>query len=101
MSRRHQDTVCLEREAQIKIKESLKKRDQEVEKMYADMWERDRQIKAQREEDEARAQLESNRETLRVCITYIIPCTLTIESAYNFYFFYFNIQNYIILKGHP
>lgn len=36
------------------------------ERMYAEMWEKDRQAKCRREEMEAAQQLERNRETLKV-----------------------------------
>ena len=48
------------------MKAEQTKREQEIEKLYADMWEDDRTVKAIREEQAAKEQMESNRETLRV-----------------------------------
>lgn len=72
LSKRHQDEVCTERSEQIRIKEAQKKQEQQIEKMYADLWEKDVRAKKQREEDEAKEQMERNRETLRVRILFIL-----------------------------
>ncbi|EDO36212.1 predicted protein, partial [Nematostella vectensis] len=66
LSRRHQDEVFSERSDQIRMKNEQKQREKDLEKMYADLWERDVKAKAQREEQEAMEQMERNRETLRV-----------------------------------
>lgn len=66
MSKRHQDDVFTERSDQIRMKEEQKKREKDIEAMYADLWEKDVQAKKLREEQEAYEQMERNRETLRV-----------------------------------
>ncbi|KAK3736556.1 hypothetical protein QZH41_018279 [Actinostola sp. cb2023] len=38
----------------------------DIEQMYADLWEKDVQAKKQKEESDAKEQMERNRETLRV-----------------------------------
>jgi len=48
------------------MKESQKQHQQNIEQMYADLWEQDIQAKKQREEAEANEQQERNREMLRV-----------------------------------
>lgn len=68
LSKRQRDDVFTERHEQLRMKAEQKKRDGEIEKLYADMWEQDRQMKALREEKTAQEQMESNRETLRVGI---------------------------------
>ena len=60
MSRRHQDEVCVDRGEQIAIKMRLEKARQEEERMYADMWEKDRLAKAAREEKEVQEQVKRN-----------------------------------------
>jgi hypothetical protein len=72
LSRRHQDEVFTERSEQIRMKEDQKKHDQEIEAMYADLWEKDVQAKKLREEQDAFEQMERNRETLRVRIMKIL-----------------------------
>lgn len=67
LSKRQRDDVFTERHEQLRMKAEQKKRDEEIEKLYADMWEQDRQVKALREEKTAQEQMERNRETLRVC----------------------------------
>nr|CAB3228135.1 coiled-coil domain-containing protein 11-like [Phallusia mammillata] len=68
LSRRHQDEVCIDRMNQLAIKSDLERRRQEEERMYAELWEKDRLAKAAREEMEAQQQIERNRamvDTLR------------------------------------
>ncbi|XP_076801276.1 cilia- and flagella-associated protein 53-like isoform X1 [Clavelina lepadiformis] len=68
LSRRHQDEVCVDRMHQLAIKADLERRKQEEERMYAELWEKDRLAKAAREELEAQQQIERNRamvDTLR------------------------------------
>ncbi|XP_031565537.1 cilia- and flagella-associated protein 53-like [Actinia tenebrosa] len=66
LSKRHQDDVFTERSDQIRMKEEQKKREKEIESMYADLWEKDVQAKKLREEQAAHEQMERNRETLRI-----------------------------------
>ena len=46
---------------QLAIKADLERRKQEEERMYAELWEKDRLAKAAREELEAQQQIERNR----------------------------------------
>ena len=48
------------------MKQAVKKHEQDIEQMYADLWEKDVQAKKQKEESDAKEQMERNRETLRV-----------------------------------
>ena len=66
LSKRHQDEVCRDRAEQLRLKEEERKKEREVEGMYARLWEEDRQTKCKREEMEAALQIERNREMLKV-----------------------------------
>lgn len=66
LSKQNQDMVCAERLEQLRMKEEQAREQKEFEDMYADLWERDRQQKMNREEREAKAAHERNRETLDV-----------------------------------
>ena len=44
----------------------MQKREKEIERMYSEQWEKDRLAKAEREEMEAKEQVERNREMLEV-----------------------------------
>lgn len=66
LSKRHQDEVCRDRAEQLRLKQEEKKREQEVEQMYAKLWDDDRQAKCKREEIEAALQIERNRDMLKV-----------------------------------
>lgn len=46
---------------QIAIKSDMEKMNQDEERMYADLWEKDRLMKAAREEREAQEQIKRNR----------------------------------------
>lgn len=61
MSRRHQDEVCVDRMHQIAVKADLERMRQEEEWMYANLWEKDRLMKAAREEKETQEQIKRNR----------------------------------------
>ena len=67
LSKRHQDEVCRDRAEQLRLKEEERKKEQEVEMMYAQLWDEDRQAKCKREEMEAALQIERNRDILKVC----------------------------------
>ena len=60
------DELFIERETQIAEKMSKHQEDQEIEHMYAELWEQDRLAKAKREEQEAQEQMERNREMVEV-----------------------------------
>ena len=66
LSKRHQDEVCKDRAEQLRLKEEERKKQQEVEQMYARLWDEDRQTKCKREEMESALQIERNREMLKV-----------------------------------
>lgn len=65
-SKRNQDEVCRERNEQILLKEEERKQQEEIEKMFANLWERDRLLKSEREEQDAKDQIGRNRESLKV-----------------------------------
>ena len=65
-SKQNQDQVCQERNEQILLKEEERKRQEEIEKMYTNLWETDRIAKSEREEDEEKNLIERNRECLKV-----------------------------------
>lgn len=67
-SKRNQDQVCHERNEQMLLKQEEKNRQEEVEKMYADLWATDRIAKSEREEQEEKNSIERNRECLKVSI---------------------------------
>jgi hypothetical protein len=50
------------------LKQEEKNRQEEVEKMYADLWATDRIAKSEREEQEEKNSIERNRECLKVSI---------------------------------
>jgi hypothetical protein len=50
------------------LKQEEKNRQEEVEKMYADLWATDRIAKSEREEQEEKNLIERNRECLKVSI---------------------------------
>ncbi|KAK7115865.1 cilia- and flagella-associated protein 53-like [Littorina saxatilis] len=66
LSKREQDIVCAERLEQLKLKGEEAKEQKAYDEMYAQLWEKDRQEKMAREEREAHAAHERNRETLDV-----------------------------------
>ena len=61
LSKRHQDTVCLERLEQLRQKEQIAHEKRAQEDMYAKLWEQDMLAKAAREEREAKDLHERNR----------------------------------------
>ena len=66
VSKRECNLVASERMKQLRDKEILAKRKEEEERMYADLWYADIRAKADREEEEARKRMESNRGLLEV-----------------------------------
>ena len=58
--------MCQERNEQILLKEEERKRQEETEKMYTNLWETDRIAKSEREEQEEKNLIERNRECLKV-----------------------------------
>lgn len=66
LSKREQDIVCAERIEQLRFRDDQKREQKAYDDMYADLWEQDRQEKMAREEREAKAAHERNRETLDV-----------------------------------
>ncbi|XP_067667219.1 cilia- and flagella-associated protein 53-like [Haliotis asinina] len=66
LSKRQQDQVCAERLDQLRYKEEIEIEKAAQDQMYAQLWEEDRLKKAEREEREAKAQHERNREVLDV-----------------------------------
>lgn len=60
------DELFDERKVQVAEKWGILKERQEIEQMYADLWEQDRMAKAKREEEEAQQQMERNREMVDV-----------------------------------
>lgn len=66
LSKRHQDTVCLERLEQLRQKEQIAHEKRAQEDMYAKLWEQDMLAKAAREEREAKDLHERNRNVLDV-----------------------------------
>ncbi|XP_071952788.1 cilia- and flagella-associated protein 53-like [Antedon mediterranea] len=62
LSRRHMDEVCTERFEQLRMKSEMQMQKRDEDKMYADLWEQDRQAKALREADESQKQHERNKE---------------------------------------
>ena len=73
-SKQNQDQVCHERNEQLLLKEEAKRRQEEMEKMYADLWESDRVAKSEREEQEEKNLIERNRECLKVGTAVIDVC---------------------------
>uniref|UniRef100_A0A8C4X576 Cilia- and flagella-associated protein 53 n=1 Tax=Erpetoichthys calabaricus TaxID=27687 RepID=A0A8C4X576_ERPCA len=66
MSRRHTEQVFSERMAQLNLKEQILQKQKEEEQFFADLWEKDRQAKAEREEQQVQKRAERMRETLDV-----------------------------------
>ena len=66
VSKRECNIVASERMKQLRDKEILAKRKEEEERMYADLWYADIKAKADREEEDARRRMESNRGLLEV-----------------------------------
>jgi len=66
LSKREQDIVCAERLEQLRQKDDAAREKKAYDAMYAQLWEKDRQEKMAREEREAQAAHERNRETLDV-----------------------------------
>ena len=65
-SKQNQDQICHERNEQLLLKEEAKKREEEMDKMYTELWETDRIAKSEREEQEEKNLIERNRECLKV-----------------------------------
>lgn len=65
-SKRNQDEICRERNEQILLKEEERRQQEETEKIFSNLWERDRLLKSEREEQDAKDQIERNRESLKV-----------------------------------
>ncbi|KAG5272052.1 hypothetical protein AALO_G00161150 [Alosa alosa] len=61
-TRRRQDEVCTERAAQIHSREESHRRRADEERLFAQLWESDRQAKQERESQEALRQHQSNAE---------------------------------------
>ena len=66
ISKRNLDEIFTERQQQLKFKDDKKYQDAEVEQFYADLWEKDRVAKIQKEEIQAEEQMERNKEMLEV-----------------------------------
>ncbi|KAK6494415.1 cilia- and flagella-associated protein 53 [Huso huso] len=66
MTHRRQGEVCSDRKVQLAMKEEIRKAEKEQEKLFADLWDKDRLAKEAREEQEALKQMERNREVLDV-----------------------------------
>jgi len=66
ISKRNLDEIFTERQQQLKFKDDKKYQDAEVEQFYADLWEKDRVAKIQKEEIQAQEQMERNKEMLEV-----------------------------------
>ena len=65
-SQRQRDELFDEREAQLSEKVKKKEQEEEIEQMYAELWDQDRQAKAHREELQAKEQMERNRDMVKV-----------------------------------
>ena len=65
-SRIKRDELFAERKTQIAEKMGKKEQEQEIEQMYAELWEQDRLAKAKREEEDEQQQMERNREMIEV-----------------------------------
>ncbi|KAM8967692.1 cilia- and flagella-associated protein 53-like [Pelodytes ibericus] len=61
--------VCTERMAQLVLKDQLNRQREEEEKLFAELWEKDRIAKGERNEKDAKKQKELNREMLDVLHT--------------------------------
>ncbi|KAK2827299.1 hypothetical protein Q7C36_018225 [Tachysurus vachellii] len=62
--RQHQDEVCTERAAQIQTRREERRLQQEEEMLFAQLWEKDRQAKEQREDLKVQRQKENNLQQL-------------------------------------
>lgn len=62
--RQHQDEVCTERAAQIQTRREERQLQQEEEMLFAQLWEKDRQAKEQREDLKVQRQKENNLQQL-------------------------------------
>ncbi|XP_053313939.1 cilia- and flagella-associated protein 53 [Spea bombifrons] len=62
----HQNEVCTERKAQLVLKEELNRQRKEEDNLFAQLWEKDRMAKVEREEKDTQRQKELNREMLDV-----------------------------------
>lgn len=58
--KRRQDEVCTERAAQVRTKEEVQRMQQEEDRLFAQMWESDRQAKEERHNQEIQRQRENN-----------------------------------------
>lgn len=58
--KRRQDEVCTERESQIRTKEEVRRMREEEDRLFAQMWESDRQAKEERHNQEIQRQRENN-----------------------------------------
>lgn len=65
-SKMKQDELFNERKTQMAEKMNKYQTEKEVEQMYAELWEQDRILKAKREEEEAKLQMERNREMVEI-----------------------------------
>ncbi|XP_061409850.1 cilia- and flagella-associated protein 53-like [Lethenteron reissneri] len=65
LSRWHQDQVCTERHVQLAERDAARQREHQEERLFAELWERDRLAKTEREERQALERAESNRESLQ------------------------------------
>lgn len=66
MSKRQQDQIAAERVEQLRMKEEIKKRDQEQDELYAKLWYADIEAKAKREEADTQRIMMGNKEMLEV-----------------------------------
>ncbi|XP_064421925.1 cilia- and flagella-associated protein 53 [Latimeria chalumnae] len=62
MTRRHQNEVCMERMAQLAIQEEARQQDREEQRLYVELWEKDRLAKEEREVKDVLKTIEQNRE---------------------------------------
>ena len=67
-----QDELFNERKTQIAEKMNKHQMEKDVEHMYAELWEQDRILKAKREEEEAKLQMERNREMVEVANLFVL-----------------------------
>ena len=67
-----QDELFNERKTQMAEKMNKYQTEKEVEQMYAELWEQDRILKAKREEEEAKLQMERNREMVEVVNSFVL-----------------------------
>ena len=67
-----QDELFNERKTQIAEKMNKHQMEKDVEHMYAELWKQDRILKAKREEEEAKLQMERNREMAEVANLFVL-----------------------------